>query len=962
MVLAVVLAGTATVAEAQPSELAGDIAAADRAAKTTLWLVIGLSALAFVVTAGAAALAVAVGRPLAALRASARAITSGDVKARVKASSSERMASLTRGVGEVADAPSPETEEYIAITNLTGDIIARLDKNGNWAFLNDAACQFFGKPREELLGADSRAFVHPDDLESTAQSIRETRARKALTTGFVNRQITPTGTRVVQWNGYPLFDEEGQYAGVQITGHDITERKRAEEALRTKDCAIEASIEGIALADPEGSLTYVNPSLLKMWGYDHDSEMLGKHVAEFWQAKEKAREVGRALRDRGSWVGELVAVKKDGSTFDAQLSATTVTDPAGRLTCIMGSFVDITERRRAVQALRESEEGHRELSDSITDVFFAMDRDSRYTYWNKASEKLTGISAGDAIGKSLYELFPEVKGTKADTLYQEVLRTREPRSFVNEYQIKGKNFSFEISAYPSKTGLSVFVKDITERKRAEEALRESEERYRTLFEQAPDSVLLIDGETGALVQFNDKAHETLGYTREELEKLKIPDFEAIESPEEVAKHIRRVVEEGADIFETKHRTKSGEIRDIEVRSRAVSVRGKGFNQALFHDITERKRAENLSRTQRDLGLALAATSGLEETLRLCFEAAIRVSGMDCGGVYLVDETSAELELAFHRGLSSGFVKSVSHYDADSANACLVMAGKPIYGRHQELGVPLDQAETQEGLRAIAVIPVPHDNRIIGCLNIASHTLHEVPDYARAALETVATQIGNAISRSKMEEALRESEEKYRKLVEDSIDGIMVAEGSEIGFVNQAALKMFGCQSEEEVVGRPFTDFVSAEYREMMAERGYARDRGERGPDRYEFKALRKDGSEFDAEVSISRVGYQGKVLRQAIVRDISEHKRAEEARQKAREELESRVERRMQQANDHGLTFRELTVLHLVAAGESDKEIAAVLGISPLTAHKHLANILEKMGAACRTEAGVRALREGLLD
>jgi PAS domain S-box-containing protein len=347
------------------------------------------------------------------------------------------------------------------------------------------------------------------------------------------------------------------------------------------------------------------------------------------------------------------------------------------------------------------------------------------------------------------------------------------------------------------------VRDITERKRAEEALRESEERYRTLFEQAPDSVLLIDGETGALVQFNDKAHETLGYTREELEKLKIPDFEAIESPEEVARHIRRVVKEGADIFETKHRTKSGEIRDVEVRSRAVSVRGKGFNQAIFRDISERKRAE---------------------------------------------------------------------------------------------------------------------------------------------------------------EALRESEEKYRKLVQDSIDGIMVAEGSEIGFVNQAALKMFGYQSEEEVVGRPFTDFVSAEYREMMAERGYARDRGERGPDRYEFKALRKDGSEFDAEVSISRVGYQGKVLRQAIVRDISEHKRAEEALQKAREELESRVERRMQQANGHGLTFRELTVLHLVAAGESDKEIARVLGISPLTAHKHIANILAKMGAACRTEASVRALREGLLD
>ena len=120
-------------------------------------------------------------------------------------------------------------DQYIATTNLTGDIIARLDKHGNWTFLNDAACQFFGKSREELLGTDSRACVHPDDLELTAQSIRDTRAKRELVRGLVNRAITPTGIRVLEWNGYPLFDEEGQYAGIQITGRDITERRQMEE-------------------------------------------------------------------------------------------------------------------------------------------------------------------------------------------------------------------------------------------------------------------------------------------------------------------------------------------------------------------------------------------------------------------------------------------------------------------------------------------------------------------------------------------------------------------------------------------------------------------------------------------------------------------------------------------------------------------------------------------------------------
>jgi len=139
-------------------------------------------------------------------------------------------------------------------------------------------------------------------------------------------------------------------------------------------------------------------------------------------------------------------------------------------------FVDITERKRMEQILRNDEEEYRMLAESITDVFFALDKDLRYTYWNKASEDLTGISAKDAIGKSFYELFPDMKGTRAEEVYLEVLRTGQSRSFVNEYKLEGKQFFFEINAYPTKWGISVFTKDITERKRAEIELRAAKER------------------------------------------------------------------------------------------------------------------------------------------------------------------------------------------------------------------------------------------------------------------------------------------------------------------------------------------------------------------------------------------------------------------------------------------------------------------------------------------------------
>jgi len=130
-------------------------------------------------------------------------------------------------------------------------------------------------------------------------------------------------------------------------------------------------------------------------------------------------------------------------------------------------------------------------------------------------------------------------------------------------------------------------------------IEESEKRYRAIFEQAADSVVLIDAETGALVEFNDTAHRNLGYTREEFETLRISDFEVIESGEEVAKHIEKILREGTDTFETKHRTKAGELRDIQVSARAISIGGRDLVQSIWRDVTDQKRVEKELREQEN---------------------------------------------------------------------------------------------------------------------------------------------------------------------------------------------------------------------------------------------------------------------------------------------------------------------------------------------------------------------------
>ena len=140
--------------------------------------------------------------------------------------------------------------------------------------------------------------------------------------------------------------------------HDIEleeKRKQAEEALRVKDSAIASSINAVAIADLEGNVTYVNHAFLRMWGYD-EKEILRKNAVEFWQVAEEAVEVMQVAMDRGGWIGELAAKRKDGSIFHVQLSASVVRDEAGKPICRFGSFIDITERKRAERERQEKNE------------------------------------------------------------------------------------------------------------------------------------------------------------------------------------------------------------------------------------------------------------------------------------------------------------------------------------------------------------------------------------------------------------------------------------------------------------------------------------------------------------------------------------------------------------------------------------------------------------------------------
>jgi PAS domain S-box-containing protein len=336
----------------------------------------------------------------------------------------------------------------------------------------------------------------------------------------------------------------------------------------------------------------------------------------------------------------------------------------------------------------------------------------------------------------------------------------------------------------------------------EKALREERDRAQKYLDVAAVAMVVI-GSDEKVGLVNRKGAEILGYPEAELVGENWFDHFV---PARIREEVRGVfhelmagLAEAMEYYENPVLTQSGEEKTIAWHNTVLKDE-KGVIVGTLssgEDITGRKRAEALLRVQSDLALALASTSSLDEGLSLCLNAALEVTGMDCGGVYIFDQESKGLDLILHRGFrTEAFVAEVSHYDKDTVNTKLILAGKSIFGEHLELGIPMDDTRRGEGLRAIAIVPIQHKIRFIGCFNVASHVLNEVPLSVRKALEAVVTQTGGVIARLRAEEALRESEEKYRIVHEFAGEAIFTF-GTDFQLleVNKAACDYVGMTRE-----------------------------------------------------------------------------------------------------------------------------------------------------------------------
>jgi PAS domain S-box-containing protein len=551
------------------------------------------------------------------------------------------------------------------------------------------------------------------------------------------------------------------------------------------------------------------------------------------------------------------------------------------------------ERERTREETRLSEERYRSLFENSPIGIYQSSREGRILAANPAFASLLGYaSAAEVVGLRMAEdVYWDPAAREA------LIAVHGPRGTVADVDIVWKRkdgspieIRLSTSVLKDASGKVVafegFAVDVSEQLRNERSLRESEDRYRDLVEHSQDLICTHDLE-GRILSINRWAAMSLGYDREELSQLSIRDLIAPEHRHEFDAYLEEVIRNGRARGRMLVETRGGERRIWEYDN---SLRAKGVERPLVrgmgHDVTEHVRARRLQDAVYRISESGHAAASLAELFRSIHEivgrllparnfyVALHDPETDLMSFpYFVDEFDSAPPPRKPRGLTGEVLRSgesllLTPERPDPA----VASGEPILGTPpiDWLGVPLRVRE-----------------RTIGVLAVQSYTGEiRYTERDQAVLEVVSQQIAATLARKRAEEALRASEARYQRVVENIGDGLLMDDREgRVVFANDRFLELFGLERGD-LDGLVLEDYVAPEHREALRDRHERRMRGEEVPGVFEYEGVRKDGSRIWVEVRVSRIVENGETIgTQSALRDVTASKRSEQERRALEDQL-----------------------------------------------------------------------------
>jgi len=475
------------------------------------------------------------------------------------------------------------------ILDAVGDGVAIIDRNFQVVMANTAFRRLAGAVQEKCLRGQTRPCQ-----ECAVRCTFETGQPQTATVAL------PDG-RLIEMRTYPIGDGREPMLVIEHV-RDITERKRAEERLRWLSRIAEQVGEGVAVADAELRVSFVNEAWVRMHGWSRE-EVIGQPTRIFHTTEQMRQEVEPALEEvwrTGQWSGEMGHMDRQGRVFPTQMTATLLKDEEGKPLGVIAFAVDVSERKRAASALEQSEEKYRSLvEESVMGVYLIQD--GLFRFVNRCLAEVFGYERGEIIDRlgPLDLVAPEDRPLVSEKIRQRLEgETASVRYTFRGLTRQGERIDVEVvgsrTIWQGRPAVHGSLMDITEQRRAQQALEESEARYRVLVDNALVGVFRTTTD-GRIVYVNQAAASMLGYgSPEELLRLRTADLhltpEARQAGQAALKATGKISGLEVDV-----ETKQGGTRTLLV---SATLRG-DILDGMAVDITERTRAEEALRESEE---------------------------------------------------------------------------------------------------------------------------------------------------------------------------------------------------------------------------------------------------------------------------------------------------------------------------------------------------------------------------
>lgn len=746
-------------------------------------------------------------------------------------------------------------EKYRTLIEQASDGIVITDLDGIILEVNNSICVLSGYSEEEMLHEHLHKFLPPEDVAQNPLRLSELMQGRSLL----------SERRLLRKDGVPLDIEVNSKMASSHTLigfiRDISDRKKNEETLRYQARLLESVSDAVTSLDLNRRIVSWNKACEELYGLKTE-EVLGKRVPElvtFEFQNISTEEVFKQVFTEGQWKGEFNFIHPKTSVKTHLLSSLNVLkNKDGKVSGLILTSKDITERKKAEEEIRKSNERFELIAQATNEAVWDHDFQKNETWGNKKLYSLHGLESGAATIN--FEMFLEkIHPDERDNVVSRMRTAIENSvtSLTEEFRFKtadGEYKNFYDRAYikydESGNPLRILgaMQDITEREIAKKALLESEEKYRTLVEQATDGIFIAD-KTGRFLVVNSSGHSMSQYSGEEMMKMSIYDLVLTEDIKKDPFHFSEMQGGRVARSERRLKRKDGTLLDVEVTAKFIS--GDRF-LAFVRDVSERKKADK----------ALAESfSVLEATLESTADGILVVNAQ--GRIIRFNKKFTELWGIPQEVLVTGDDNKAIGFVLDQLKEPdkFLSKVKELYGQPQ--AVSFDILEFKDG-------------RVF--------ERYSQPQLIQQQSPGRVWSFRDVTIRKKAEEELFQSEQKYRLLFQNNpLPMWMVTiPGLDIIEVNNAAIEKYGYSREE------FLKLNTRQLRPAEDVEQYLKEVDKMDPDvsnTRTWRHIKKDGTIMQVETHIHQIIYEGRPVWLGLSHDVTEQYEAKELLQKSYEEI-----------------------------------------------------------------------------